>query len=406
MPMVRVDRVTITGPVSIVVGAQVQFTAIVTDPQGDAMTGVPVTWNTDLPTVATVDQSGTVHGLNGGSATVTATAAGVTGSAAFHVVPPIGACKPDAHLDAWCRLTDSPYDQTFPSISGNRVVWADRRPGDGNQVIVMLDLTTGQTTSLTPENEESLLPTIDGDRVVYARLPVSGDWQLLTYDLRTGIESQFSTISRDLGLGRFSLSGDRVAWHTRRNDNWDVYVYDFSTQTEARITTDPAEQADPSISGNRVAWIDRRNTQTWWDLYLYDFTTKRETRITQGPTAGRSPALSGDRILWGDLRDGATFELYEYAFNRPDHERKLSVGLVENWIVTAGPYAAWMTPPAPGGFLGQIAAYDFTSGRRVLVTTLLKERLPAISQDYLVWEDYRNGDGDIYIARIGDIFKP
>jgi beta propeller repeat protein len=270
----------------------------------------------------------------------------------------------------------------------------------GNQVIVMFDLTTGQTVPLTPENQESLLPTIDGDRVVYARLPVVGDWQLLTFDLKTGRESQFSTISRDVGLGRFSLSGSRVAWHTRRNNNWDVYVFDFTTSQETRVTTDPADQADPVIVGDRVVWGDRRQNGTWWDVYAYDLTTKTETRITQGTTMGRGPALSADRILWGDIR-GGFFSLYEYNFARSDHERLLNAGPVENGIVTAGPFVAWHDASK------DIYAFDIDHGKQVQVTRLPSVQwLPAISRDFVVWEDYRNGNADIYIARLADVFKP
>ena len=401
-----VGQVTVTGPVTLIVGSQVQFTAVVSDRDGVAMTGVPVSWETDNASVATVDPGGRLTGLAGGAATVRATADGVAGTAAFHVIPPLTVCRPDSQLDAWCRLTDSPTGQTFPSISGSRVVWADRR-GPANQVIVALDLTTGQTTVLTPEGEESLLPTIDGDRVIYARLPHEGDWQLLSYDLRTGTESQFSTIARDVGLGRLALSGNRAAWHTRRNGNWDIYVYNFATRQETRLTSDPADQADPAIFGERIVWADRRHGGTWWDVYLYDFSTGRETRITKSTTMGRGPAISGDRILWGDIRLGGAFTLYEYDFRRSDSERDLLTStLLENWIVTAGPYAAWGTRPAIGGFLGTIVASDFSTGRWVSVITRLEGWLPAMTQDYLVWEDYRNGNADIYLARIGEIFNP
>jgi hypothetical protein len=41
----------------------------------------------------------------------------------------------------------------------------------GNKAVVLLDLTTGDTTTLTPDNTDNTIPTIDGDRVIYVRLP-------------------------------------------------------------------------------------------------------------------------------------------------------------------------------------------------------------------------------------------
>jgi hypothetical protein len=34
-------------------------------------------------------------------------------------------------------------------------------------------------------------------------------------------------------------AGDRIVWWDNRNGNWDIYMYDLATQTEAQITTDP-----------------------------------------------------------------------------------------------------------------------------------------------------------------------
>ena len=56
---------------------------------------------------------------------------------------------------------------------------------------------------------------------------------------------------------------------------------------------------------------------------------------------------------------------------------------------------------------GDIFVFDIGTGRQVQVTRLSSTQwLPAISQDYVAWEDYRNGNADIYIARLIDIFKP
>jgi beta propeller repeat protein len=402
------ERVTVAGPASLIAGGRALFSAAPIMAGGTAPSARPVVWRTDDAAVATVDQTGMVIGVAGGTVSVTATIEGVSGTARLRVVPSLDFCKTDPASDTGCRLTDGPSDKTMPSVSGNRVVWADRRASTGHQVIVLMDLASGKTRDLTPDNEESLLGAIDGDRIVFARLPAGGDWQLMTYDLRTGTTSQFSTISRDLGLGRFSLSGNRVVWHTRRNNNWDVYLFDFSTNTETRLTTDPADQADPSIFGNRVVWSDRRQNAVWWDLYLYDLTTKTETRITQGTTLGRGAAVSADWIVWGDIR-GAGFGLYAYDFKHPGVEQPLVARPVEQGIVLAGSTAAWLSPMGRNLSEGyNLFAYDIATSTQVQVTHRMAQHWdewPGISPDYLVWVDHRNGHGDIYVARLGDLFK-
>jgi len=396
---VQSGQLTVTGPATVDVGGRAQYTAHLTDENGAPVSGASITWTTDNLAVASVDENGVVTGFAGGSATVRASAAGLTGTASFHVVPALTICKPDNQLDSWCRLTDAPNTQDYPSVSGNRVVFGNWL-APGNKAVVLLDLLTGDTTTLTPKNTDNTIPTIDGDRVIYVRLPPTGDWQLLTYDLNAGQETQFASADRNYGFGRLALSGHRAAWHMNRNNNWDIYTYDFNTKKETRLTTDTTDQADPAIFGDRVTWSDKRNHGTWWDLYTYDFPAGKETRLTQSPTLARGSAIFGDRIVWGDSR-GGLFSLYEYDFNRSDHERPVNADSFENALTIWGSRIAWMSAN------DDIYAYDLDAGIQKRVTNLTSaQQIPWISQDYLVWQDDRNGDLDIYIARLADIFRP
>ena len=80
----------------LVVGEQATAAAIVRDAVGVPITNGVVTWTSDAPAVASVDASGRVTGLAVGSATVTATSDGVSGSAALRVTAaPSQSASPD-----------------------------------------------------------------------------------------------------------------------------------------------------------------------------------------------------------------------------------------------------------------------------------------------------------------------
>lgn len=54
--------------------------------------------------------------------------------------------------------------------------------------------------------------------------------------------------------------------------NWDIYMYDFSTKTETRITTN-GKAFYPSIYGDTIVWYDSQwkdgpNGQETDDIYM------------------------------------------------------------------------------------------------------------------------------------------
>src|SRR5207302_3690774 len=66
-------------------GQTQQFAPVAQDANGNVVPGQPFTWVSDNPLVARVDPGGIVTAVANGSATITATAAGVAGSAVLTV---------------------------------------------------------------------------------------------------------------------------------------------------------------------------------------------------------------------------------------------------------------------------------------------------------------------------------
>jgi uncharacterized protein YjdB len=75
---------------SIVAGATTTLQATVKDQSGNAMTGQTVTWSTSNAAAATVNSTGVVSGVAAGSATITATSSGKTGTSAITVTAASG----------------------------------------------------------------------------------------------------------------------------------------------------------------------------------------------------------------------------------------------------------------------------------------------------------------------------
>ena len=115
---------------SLQVGATVQLAAVTGDSAGNLLTDPTVSWATSNAAVATVSASGLVRGVVAGSATITATSEGKSGTAAMTVtnVPVASVTVTPAIasllVGATLQLTAIPKDPLGNPLSGRVVTWS------------------------------------------------------------------------------------------------------------------------------------------------------------------------------------------------------------------------------------------------------------------------------------------
>ncbi len=149
------------------------------------------------------------------------------------------------------------------------------------------------------------------------------------------------------------ITQDKVVWQDNRNGDWDIYIYDFSQQTERNLTPKSADQTHPAINGNKVVWQDAGNGNE--DIYLYDIEYEQEFIIEDDLSTQIKPSISGDWIVWQDDRSG-------------------------NW---------------------DIYAYNLETNEKINITEEEADQInPSISGSIVAWEDYRHGSGEIYIYNL------
>src|SRR5205823_232592 len=114
---------------SLQTGQTVQLTATPKDASGNPLSGRAVSWTTSNATVATVSSSGLVTGGAAGSATITATSEGQTGTSAITVtsvpVASVSVSPASASLltGQTVQLTAAPKDASGTPLSGRAVSW-------------------------------------------------------------------------------------------------------------------------------------------------------------------------------------------------------------------------------------------------------------------------------------------
>src|SRR5205085_1681139 len=134
---------------SLTPGQTIQLTATPKDPAGNPLSGRAVTWASSDTGIARVSATGLVTAKALGSATITATSEGKSGTAAVTVTPiPVASvdvtpASASVVVGTTQQLTATPKDSSGNALSGRTVTWAS-----GDENIATVDgngLVTGKT---------------------------------------------------------------------------------------------------------------------------------------------------------------------------------------------------------------------------------------------------------------------
>jgi uncharacterized protein YjdB len=148
---VPVATVTVN-PVSaaLLVGQTVQLTATPRDSAGNALAGRALTWASGNTTVASVSSSGLVTARAAGSATITATSEGKSGTSSLTVtaVPvasvTVSPASASVGVGSTAQLTATPKDSAGNPLSGRTVSWTSSNGGVAT--VTATGLVTGVST--------------------------------------------------------------------------------------------------------------------------------------------------------------------------------------------------------------------------------------------------------------------
>ncbi len=166
-----------------------------------------------------------------------------------------------------------------------------------------------------------------------------------------------------------------------------------------QITDDANIQTLPAIDGDYVVYEDYRNGPNS-DIYLYNRSNGTEIALTSDiAVASTNPAISGNRVVWSEKG-----EIYIYDISTPQidpHPLMIWSGTEKSLAIhgdlLVGSHTAWTEPRTWNIFM-----YDFTSGQLTLLTDDDNgdQGNPDVYGDYVVWQDQRSGDWDIYMYHI------
>jgi beta propeller repeat protein len=303
------------------------------------------------------------------------------------------------------RITSDPASQENPAVYGDTVVYQDNR--NGNWDIYMVKYGYGETR-ITTNAADQTNPRIYGDKIVYEDNR-NGNPDIYMYDLSTHTETQIT--NNPLAQVYPAIDGNRIVWQDTRNTNWDslsvtwdIYMYDLSTQTETRVTTSGVN-THPAVSGNRIAYMKDR------DVCYFDLSTGSEVRLTNlGATTDQHaefPAICGSHVIWHQ-------NIYSFGGWHYIAMKDVVTGATWNTSTAASVMQDVMYPDISELYAGAyyIVYEDQYGGHIYLYNTLTEtiyqltsaqavQKNPRVSSSYIVYQDNRNGNWDIYMTMVG-----
>lgn len=283
------------------------------------------------------------------------------------------------------------YDQTYPDIDGNIIVWwthGSIRHPSSTSIIQAHDLSTGVTKQISPHSEHQLYPAVSDGVVVWTDKR-KGNGDIYAYDMKTDVATQITDDT--WGQQGPAVSGDVIVWSDDRHGNTDIYMYDLSTGAETQITDNAGGQYQPAISGDVIVWMDRRHGNA--DIYMYNLSTGVETQITTSTAAQFNAAIDGDIIVWKDERNG-NGDIYAYDISTGVETQITTSTAGQNEPDISGNIIVWREWT---GSHRDVFAYDLSTGRKVRITDAASDQFnPAVSGNVIVWQDARDDSYGIH----------
>src|SRR5438093_815821 len=196
------------------VGSAVQLTAVARDSAGGPLAGRPVTWTTSDPAVATVNANGSVTSNAVGSATITATSEGKSGTAAITVtaVPvaslTVNPASASVAVGATRQLSAVTKDSAGNTLTGRVITWSSSNTAVAtvNSSGLVTGVAAGSATITATSEGKSGTATITVTNVPVASVTVNP----ATASIQTGSTQQLSAVTKD-SAGN-TLTGRVVTW--------------------------------------------------------------------------------------------------------------------------------------------------------------------------------------------------
>ena len=306
-------------------------------------------------------------------------------------------------------ITSGPGDNEFPAVSGNTIVWFDNT----TKSVKVYDVASGRSLTIPGNNTYALVSMrqvdVSENHVVWAGMSAATmTSDIYLYDIASG---SVTPLTSGQGYQMFPAIMDNLIFWDQidmATGKGEIYWYNIANgHTGSLLKNSSINQLFPAAGGGFVTWLDDGKVSGRLDFRWSSLQTGNITRLISTSSVISPPAVSSDGswIVWTAMDE---------AGNAP-YLRMLDTTTKKIQKIT-GEGAMPANPAVDGDFIvwtdyrngnGDIYLYDIQSGQeRQLTSERAEEVFPDISDGRIVWMGNNDGYWNIYSATVGGRAQP
>ena len=225
-----------------------------------------------------------------------------------------------------------------------RITLADSL-GDTNFSVGLVQVGTlsGNNAVVAGVNRGPINPRARGPWAVWQDQS-DGNWEIYAQDVTSNGPIQQLTHT-SLSQESPAIDGRYVVWQGQEpNGNWDVFIDDLqgSAGPQALTSTPTEDEVNPSIDWPWVVWQSRAtgNTNAPWLLFATNLSSGQNFVVSPSTQNELAPNVQAARVVWEDFRDQAAGATYFCDLQSEQVRRittnifaELNPAIYDNWIV-------------------------------------------------------------------------
>lgn len=221
----------------------------------------------------------------------------------------------------------------------------------------------------------------------------SGNWEIYARDLNGGgaLAKLTGTV---LNQENPRTDGRYVVWQGRQpNGSWDLFIKDLDEEAPPRALTSTTQldEVNPSVDWPWVVYQRRAtaNPSAPWQVFALNLLTKRTVAVGTAAADQLVPRVRAGRVVWQDMRDVGPGEIYYRDLESGDQRRVTTNTFGQFNPVIEGRWIVWQDARD-----GQIDLYGFDLLRNAevrITRTGDNEGRPDLEGSWLVYQEDSSG---------------